>query len=262
LAGFVCVSFFVVAAFFFVDGTRSLPATTEQVTRSGRIVSAQVLHSAAIPNAGDRLAPSQCHGRVGNGRLEGGIRLPARGSNFQAYSGVGVALGRTYVHHQVFTILLAAYADLAENHPELQFVYGETGWQNGGRFRPHRTHQRGTSVDLMVPVRRRNGDAIDVLPTSVFNGWGYRIDFDDNGVWEEYRIDWEAYAVYLAAISRAARQLGSGIEKLIIYPKYRMHLEKTRAWSQIAGLPFSRKEAWVRHDEHMHLDFAIKCASK
>ena len=41
---------------------------------------------------------STCYGSSANGRLDGGVQLPASGVNFVAYSSVGVKLGRTYVH--------------------------------------------------------------------------------------------------------------------------------------------------------------------
>ena len=34
---------------------------------------------------------SQCFGTVGNGRIEGSVKLPANGSNFSVYSAAGAA---------------------------------------------------------------------------------------------------------------------------------------------------------------------------
>lgn len=90
-----------------------------------------------------RAAESSCYGTVGNGRLENGVKLPASGSNFTAYSTLASHLGRTDVHSRVRDVVLAAYRALETAAPGTVFVFGETGWANGGRIRPHRTHQNG-----------------------------------------------------------------------------------------------------------------------
>ena len=74
------------------------------------------------------------------------MKLPAKGLNFSAYSRIGVLVGRTWVHSRVYHAVVAAYEMLARSCPEKFFVYGETGWKNGGRFRPHKTHRNGLSV--------------------------------------------------------------------------------------------------------------------
>ena len=93
-------------------------------------------------------AESTCYGTVSNGRLERGIKLPNAGKNYSAYRGLGVALGRTYVHSKVSEIVLAAYLELEKSAASKKYVYGETGWAGGGRIKPHRTHRNGLSVDL------------------------------------------------------------------------------------------------------------------
>ncbi|MGL1409600.1 penicillin-insensitive murein endopeptidase, partial [Vibrio parahaemolyticus] len=82
------------------------------------------------------------------------------GPNFTPYSRLGVALGRTHVHAQVAEIVADAYASLARRTPEIRYVYGESGWPSGGRFRPHRSHQNGLSVDFFVPVRDADGRSV------------------------------------------------------------------------------------------------------
>jgi penicillin-insensitive murein endopeptidase len=95
---------------------------------------------------------SVCYGTTAKGKLEHGCRLSYHGENFTAYSLLGWRLGRTYVHCKVAEVVLAAYEELSREYPAKVFVYGETGWASGGRFKPHKTHQNGLSVDFMVPV--------------------------------------------------------------------------------------------------------------
>ncbi len=52
---------------------------------------------------------STCFGTTGNGRLENARKLPESGTNFAAYSTLGAALGRTYVHSRVERTVVAAY---------------------------------------------------------------------------------------------------------------------------------------------------------
>ena len=61
-------------------------------------------------NAVVSAAKSQCFGTVGNGRIEGSVKLPISGPNFSAYSSAGAAAGRTHVHSKVAQIVTAAYA--------------------------------------------------------------------------------------------------------------------------------------------------------
>jgi len=103
--------------------------------------------------------PSRSIGTPAQGELHDGKRLPSRGENFRAYSDLGALLGRNAVHHKVRDAVLEAYAELARDHADVTFVYGETGWPGGGRFEPHRTHQNGMAVDFFVPVRDRDGRA-------------------------------------------------------------------------------------------------------
>lgn len=204
--------------------------------------------------------PSTCAGSGARGALVHGWKLPLAGANFRAYHTLPWLLGRTFVHSSVSQVVLDAYAELAVSHPELRFVYGETGRQHGGSFRPHRTHQNGLSVDFMVPVRNAGGGVQD-LPTSVFAQFGYALEFDDAGSLGELSIDFDALAVHLAAIQRAAARRGVGIRRVIFDAPLRKQLVATTAWPSITRLAFSTKPAWIRHDEHYHIDFDVPCES-
>jgi hypothetical protein len=61
---------------------------------------------------------------------------PYSGDNYRAYSALGFLLGRTFVHSSVRNAMRDAYADLSKSHPELRFVYAESGWPWGGGFAP------------------------------------------------------------------------------------------------------------------------------
>ena len=191
--------------------------------------------------------------------LENGCKLPYDGKNFAAYSFLGAALGRTYLHCKVADVVVAAYEYLALDRPDRIFRYGETGWASGGSFKPHKTHQNGLSIDFMVPVTDASGNSVP-LPTNAFNQYGYAIDFDTAGRFEELGIDFEALTAHLLALKRAADAAQIKIRRVIFDPELQPYLHATRAWPALSGtLAFSQRRSWVRHDEHYHVDFELPC---
>jgi penicillin-insensitive murein endopeptidase len=202
---------------------------------------------------------STCFGTVGDGRLEHGVTLPLSGRNFSAYSSLAAAAGRTYVHSTVRDVLIAAYGALEKAASGSVFVYGETGWRSGGRIRPHRTHQNGLSVDFFVPVRDAPGRPA-ALPTGITNRFGYAIEFDKDARFERYAIDFDAMAEHLYQLDVAARARRVGIALVIFDPPYlpRLFAAKRGAFLR-DNLRFMKGPAWIRHDEHYHVDFAVPC---
>lgn len=205
------------------------------------------------------LAESQCYGTVSNGRIERSVKLPLSGSNFTAYSTLAATAGRTYVHSKVAAIVETSYAALAKSHPSTRYVYGETGWSSGGRFRPHRTHQNGLSVDFFVPVKDGQGRSVP-LPTNISDKFGYDIEFDQDARYGEYIIDFDALAEHLYQLNVAAKEAGSGLSLVIFDDQYLPKLFATRRGDYLkANLPFMKGKPWIRHDEHYHVNFAIPC---
>lgn len=212
----------------------------------------------ALCAAGASASASRCHGKVGNGRLEDGVQLPAAGANFSTYSTLASAMGRNYVHSEVASIMLDAWRALEGAAPGALFVYGETGFAQGGRFRPHRTHQNGLSVDFFVPVRDGQGRPAR-LPTPLTQRFGYDIEFDADGRYGEYRIDFAALAAHLHQLDLAARARGHGLALVIFDPAYLPQLFATPHGPALRKLNFMKGKPWVRHDEHYHVDFAVPC---
>lgn len=198
--------------------------------------------------------PSVSIGTPSNGSLERGKRLPSRGVNFRAYSDLGALLGRNAVDGRVRSAVLQAYGDLARSRPGTLFLYGETGWPSGGRFRPHRTHQNGMAVDFLVPVRDQHGRS-RWLPAHAFNHYGYDIEFSADGRWRDYRIDYPAMAAHLRALDAASRRHGLKIRTVIFDPALLPQLLSAAGNSLARDVAFSRRDAWVRHDEHYHVVF-------
>jgi len=202
--------------------------------------------------------PSKSIGNVANGQLVNGKRLPSSGKNFTTYSRLGSLIGRNGVHNKVRDVILESFDVLFKDYPEYKYVIGETSWLSGGSMKPHRTHQNGLSVDFMVPIRNHNNE-IEILPTNVFNKFGYDAEFDSTGRNEKYYIDFESITIHLYYLNVAAIKHNVKIDLVIFDPTLQKILFKTEYGTKIRDkLRFTRKPVWVRHDEHYHVNFKIQ----
>lgn len=132
--------------------------------RKSSVVSFLVLLSCLV----SAQEPSTCYGTAADGSLNNGGKLPSSGANYSVYSSIGSMIGRTYVHSEVYAVVVDAYFKLEKSLPKNVFVYGESGKKRGGEFDPHKTHRNGLSVDFMVPVVDQSGESVP-LPASVLN---------------------------------------------------------------------------------------------
>lgn len=220
---------------------------------------AAAVAAAAVFPATGWAAESRCFGTVARDSITDSVRLPMSGPNFSAYSTMAAGIGRTHVHSTVARIVVDSYRAMETSLPGTVFVYGETGLSEGGRFKPHRTHQNGTSVDFFVPVRDPKDRSVP-LPTPITQRFGYDIDFDANARHGEYRIDFEAIGEHLYQLDAASKAAGTGITQVIFDRAYlpRLFATKRGPWIE-QHIRFMRTKPWVRHDEHYHVDFAIRC---
>jgi len=170
---------------------------------------------------------STCYGTTSNGRLEGGVKLPSEGANYIGYSKTAEIIGRTYVHSKVKEIIISSYEWLETETPGKVYKYAETGFKEGGQFKPHKTHRSGLSVDFMVPVTNEDGKS-DHLPTHYFNKLGYSIEFDTAGNYEEYKIDYEALAAHIVSLHKKAIEHGVDLWRVIFDPKLQPYLMSTK----------------------------------
>lgn len=203
---------------------------------------------------------STCYGTTSNGHLENGVQLPSQGANFVGYSTVARLAGRTYVHSSVKDIMLAAYKDLEKDQPNKVYKYAETGFEEGGQFKPHKTHRNGLSVDFMTPVIDKDNVSV-YLPTHPLNKFGYDIEFDKRDKYDGLRIDYEAIAAHIVALHKQAKLKGYDLWRVIFAPELQASLYATTYGPYLKEhITFSKKRSWVRHDEHYHVDFAIPCS--
>jgi penicillin-insensitive murein DD-endopeptidase len=212
-----------------------------------------------LPSLSYAKEESVCYGTTSRGRLKNGWQLPSKGKNFASYALLGNWIGRTYVHSKVHKTVVDTYEELRKQNKNKVFMYGETGFKEGGLFKPHKTHQNGLSVDFMVPIINKKGQSIR-LPTTPLNKYGYEIEFDHKGDRSEYSIDFEAMGAHLDLLQQAAQKNHVNIWRVIFDPKLQPYLFRTKTGKNLKNkLKFSQKKSWVRHDEHYHVDFVVKC---
>jgi penicillin-insensitive murein endopeptidase len=217
------------------------------------LILALLLSSAAMADE------STCYGTTSNGKLKDGVKLPSEGNNFISYSKTAEIVGRTYVHSKVRDIILTSYKWLETETPDKVYKYAETGFKEGGQFKPHKTHRNGLSVDFIVPVVNQKGKSVH-LPTHYFNKLGYSIEFDQLGRYDGYKIDYEALAAHIVSLHKAAVAHDVDLWRVVFDPKLQPYVMKTEYGEYLKkNIQFSRKRSWVRHDEHYHVDFNIPC---
>ena len=163
------------------------------------------------------------------------------------------------MHSTVKTVLLRSYKNLEVTMPNKIYKYAETGFEDGGKFRPHKTHQNGLSVDFMTPVLNDNNESVH-LPTNPFNKFGYNIEFDNAGKYDDLRIDYDALAAHIVELHKESIKAGIDLWRVIFDPTLQPNLFKTKYSEYLKNnIQFSKKRSWVRHDEHYHVDFIVSC---
>ena len=148
---------------------------------------------------------------------------------------------------------------LEKELPGKIFKYAETGNKQGGQFKPHKTHQNGLSIDFMVPVIDESGKSHH-LPTNPLNKYGYNIEFDAKGNYKNYSIDYPALAAHVVALHKSALKHKVNLWRVLFAPELQKHLYNTPYGDYIKqNITIPNKKSWVRHDEHYHVDFDVKC---
>jgi Penicillin-insensitive murein endopeptidase len=140
-------------------------APTGRVAEPGKRLLAAV-HRGRPAEAAIRWRRSRALGRPDQGRLVGGVQLPAEGTHFVTVDPVGRASPspgwRRWGTNRLVRVVLAVAREHAAAHPGApRLVVGDLSRPKGGRFGPefggdgHRSHQNGLDVDVYYP--RRDG---------------------------------------------------------------------------------------------------------
>ncbi len=204
---------------------------------------------------------SKSIGTVSNGKLINGYKIQYKGDNFKYFSAFDYfVLGRCYVHSDIYRIVIDSYKDLDKVYPDYTFKIMECSKKKGGRPFPHKTHQNGTSIDFMTPLKKEN------KPVRFYDKigmWRYLMEFDSIGkarINKDIDIDFDKIAKHILTLEKNARHNGYRIKKVILETnlkdeiynsKYGVELKNSNIYF-VKSLPKSIDKL---HDDHYHIDF-------
>ncbi|MBN1951334.1 MAG: hypothetical protein JW801_09015 [Bacteroidales bacterium] len=204
---------------------------------------------------------SRSEGTVGNGRLINGYKMPFRGGNFKYFSFTDYYLfGRCYLHSTLQKIVLESYRDMSMYYPDYRFRIMECSKRKGGRAIPHRTHQNGTSIDFMMPLKK--ADKV-ISRYDRIGMWRYLMKFDHEGKKrfnKQIEIDFDKMALHILTLEKVSRKYGWMIAKVILETNLKDEIFASRYGKELrkSGIYFVRnlpKLINEAHDDHYHVDF-------
>lgn len=203
---------------------------------------------------------STSKGSPSKGGIENSSLFPPAGNNYKYFSEESYLKGRGFVNSNVKSVLISAFELLEHNCPDQLFQIMECSHEHGGELWPHRTHQNGTSIDLMLP-KSKNGKIDCSLDERGLSH--YFLNTDDQGRYidsEGVAVNFETTAQLVLAINEAAKKKGWKISKVIFKIELKDELFATKSGAEILkekiyfaqSLP---KKVNEFHDDHIHIDF-------
>lgn len=205
---------------------------------------------------------SRTTGSAGKGKIENAWLIPYTGENYRYFSPLSYyLLNRGYAHHRAHDAILAAYETCETTCPGVQFRLMECGNKHGGEMWPHRTHQAGLSADFMLPKTKKG------KPHRWFDRlgvWHYALQTDNAGNYTSgVAVDFGTMAQHLLALDDAARKNGLRIKKVILKIELKDDFFKTASGKKVKarGIYFAQALPNIvnqLHDDHYHVDFALK----
>ncbi len=205
---------------------------------------------------------SKALGTVGSGSLEHSKLLPYKGDNFIYFDRDSYLEGRAFLHSSTRKSILGTYDSLSHILPHRYFNIMECSNEEGGEMFPHKTHQNGLSVDLMMPLIK---DGAPYYGLDTLGIKHYALNFDDDGKYTRdpsIEIDFNLVAQQILLLDHFARKNGLNVFKVIIKIELKDELFATE-YGQI----LKEKGIYVvqglspiinaLHDDHFHIDFGF-----
>ncbi len=206
------------------------------------------------------LLRSVSNGSVHNGTLENAVLFPPKGGNYKYFSEESYLKGRAYINSEVRGIILNGMNILSNIVPSQEFQIMEISHEHGGQLWPHKTHQKGTSVDFMLP-KIKDGKINYSLDNKGVSH--YFLTANDDGLYENsggVYINFESAAKEILAFNEAAILQGWKIKKVILKIELLGNLLKTPSGKKLkaSNIYFAKqlsKKVNDLHDDHFHIDF-------
>ncbi|HOW48468.1 MAG TPA: hypothetical protein PLB26_12535 [Rubrivivax sp.] len=105
----------------------------------------------------------------------------------------------------------------------------------------------------------KDGNSVQ-CPNRPDNGCGYQVDFDAEGENSTHRIDFASLGELLYHLHLAAKSRGSELTLVVLQRELRPRLfQAARGQWLKEHVPFPNWDDPVRHDDHIHVNFAVQC---
>lgn len=211
-------------------------------------------------NHADPTEKSISIGKVNEGKIINACLLPFFGENFSFFSKESYLAKRAFIHCDIKNILISSFTLLKNEIPNRRFYIMEASNEKGGKISPHRTHQNGTSIDLMIPLKKND------MPYTGLDTIGidhYLLQFNNQGEYSEdisIQIDFDALAQEILSIQTTAVKNDWKINKVILKTELQSLLFKSKYKNELmdSGIYFTKKLENIindLHDDHIHIDF-------
>lgn len=205
---------------------------------------------------------SKSKGSTGNGSLEHGTLIPFSGTNYTYFDSSSYISGRAFTNDKVAKSVIQSYHQLKEDGDSRKYQVMEFSNEHGGKMFPHRTHQNGLSVDLMMPLQKNNKPYYGLDSKGLTH---YLLDFNTEGEYTEdtsTSIDFDAAAKHLLALEKQARKNGLRITKVIFNTDLKDELYASPNGKLLtkSGIYITRNLTPLIngiHDDHYHVDFGF-----
>jgi len=201
-------------------------------------------------------------GSVSRGRLENGTIIPYSGSNYSYFDTASYISGRAFTHQLVAQTVLNTFKKIEDKGETRKYRVMEFSNEHGGKMFPHRTHQNGLSVDMMMPLKKNDKPYYELDDLGAMH---YLLEFNKDGQYVDdttVSIDFEQVAKEIVTMNKEAKNLGLKITKVIFNTDLKDELYST-SYGQIlmsSGPYITRNLEPVineLHDDHFHVDFEI-----
>lgn len=206
---------------------------------------------------------SASFGTTDKGSMTNGKLLPFQVGCLTYFDTSSYLAGRAYINDQLLLTTKAVADTLSSWYPERNFCIMETGFEKGGPLPPHRTHQNGLSMDVMIPLKKGDQPFYDL------DGLGaphYGLEFDNRGQLRsntEVVVDFETLGGLIYAFQLCAKNQNMCIAKVLLKTEFKALLFNT-----VYGKKLLKEEVYFAqsltpminslHDDHVHLDFKFK----
>ncbi len=202
-------------------------------------------------------------GAVSNGSLEHAKLIPFEGDNYIYFDTTSYLNGRAFLNDAVLKITLNTYDRMKQIVPDRKFQIMECSNKTGGELWPHRTHQNGTSIDFMMPLKKNGKPYYDLDSKGSGHYW---LSFDNSGKYSEdesVEIDFELVAAHILQLHEESSKHGWKVKKVIIKTELKDELFSTPSGKKLknSGVYIVQKLTPMinaLHDDHYHIDFAKK----